>query len=402
MSIGLSIWRDVLHSERLPKKKAAPYLKAGLEGLIMRRKRLALGMLCNILLFAVWVPSRAASPLGDCSSESGLAGRTDIVFCEPWENSNWWQNGYLKQAGQTPQLMYPVKSSDVSQTSIVSTGCLAGSCLKVDIPARQCCGVSIQWPIPGNQQQAYLRYYIKLAPNFSPELVDAQGVPQGSGGKFPGLADIRVDDPETIGVDEQCGNGGAFADGINCWSDRSYFRNCLGSGNANICTPQAGVTPTTRFGSYLYWTEQQGFDNSAIWDNQWWGQGPSAGCKTYSYSIGDCGIGTGGQFVNDKWYMVETFVKMNTPGVADGILRGWVNGVLSYEKTNMKWRLVGHDNLHVRIIWLNVHFGGEFVGPAQATSVYLDQMVLATNAQIGPITRGDSVPPAPPTNLVVR
>jgi hypothetical protein len=77
------------------------------------------------------------------------------------------------------------------------------------------------------------------------------------------------------------------------------------------------------------------------------------------------------------------YVKMNTPGRADGVVRGWVDGQLSYEKTNMIWRVVGHDNLHVRTIWLNVHAGGESVGLCKSSAVYLDQMVAATDAPVG-------------------
>ncbi len=74
---------------------------------------------------------------------------------------------------------------------------------------------------------------------------------------------------------------------------------------------------------------------------------------------------------------------MNTPGAADGEIRGWVDGNLSYEKTNMVWRYQGHKNLHVRTVWLNIHAGGEFVGLCETSHVYLDQMVVATDAPIG-------------------
>ena len=74
-------------------------------------------------------------------------------------------------------------------------------------------------------------------------------------------------------------------------------------------------------------------------------------------------------------------VSMNTPGQEDGVLRGWVDGELAFEKRNMVWRKVGHDNLHARLVWLNVHFGGEFVGPCMSggTEVFMDQMVVATS-----------------------
>ncbi len=123
-----------------------------------------------------------------------------------------------------------------------------------------------------------------------------------------------------------------------------------------------------------------------MWDQEPWGQGyydgPFGSCRTPS-DVGGCGKGFGGQLENGKWYGIEMYVKMNTPGQADGIVRGWIDGKLSYEKTTMIWRLPGHDNLHVRTIWLNVHAGGESVGLCQASTIYLDQMVAATDAPIG-------------------
>ena len=49
----------------------------------------------------------------------------------------------------------------------------------------------------------------------------------------------------------------------------------------------------------------------------------------------------------------------------------------------MVWRNPGHKDLHVRTVWLNIHAGGEFVGLCDASHVYLDQMVVATDAPIG-------------------
>jgi hypothetical protein len=117
------------------------------------------------------------------------------------------------------------------------------------------------------------------------------------------------------------------------------------------------------------------------------------------FGIGNCGRGSVGQMVNGQWYLVEIYIKMNTPGQEDGEIRGWMNGELGYEKTNMVWRYVGHDNLHIRTAWLNIHFGGEGVGPSQDTAVYLDQMVLATDAQIGGAGFEPPPRPFPPTQL---
>jgi hypothetical protein len=323
-----------------------------------------------------------------CASEGGLAGRQDIVHCEPWESGNWWQNGYLRVASTSNPLSATI--ADMDSASIVSTGCVSGSCLKVDMRSFSQGGaggaLSVHWPIPGNQQEIYLRYYMKLAPNFDPDnFFTSGGGSADSGGKFPGLADVRV------WPEPQCGNGGDFSDGINCWSGRLKYRDCSG-GSGHVCTdPNA----TTRIGWYWYLPTRAGGPHTGdtnqvfgSFDNVSWGtaNGPCSdprGLGNFNNSNSGCGKGDAGQLVNNQWYRVEEYVKLNTPGASDGVARAWVDGVLSYEKTNAIFREVGHDNLHVRTVWLNVHAGGELVGPAQTTAIYLDQMVISIGSQPG-------------------
>lgn len=316
-------------------------------------------------------------PLG-CASEGGLTNRKDVVWCEPFESVDWWQKGYLGDASKTRPTA--ATADRMTNATIVSDGCLGGRCLKVDLKQYQSGGLSVHWPLKNANiapEALYYRYYMKLSPSFYPDTCEANGTYADTGGKFPGPADPRVY-PE-----EQCGNGGAYGDGINCWSMRTYFRNCKGRANAQFCS---SPTATTRIGSYLYYYNQQGFANNGIWDSVEWGQGhydnPFGSCAT-AKDVGGCGMGIGGQLENDRWYRVETYVKMNTPGQSDGIIRAWVDGVLSYQKTNMIFRIPGHDNLHVRTIWLNVYAGG-LTGLCQAASVYLDQMVASLDAPPGP------------------
>jgi hypothetical protein len=327
-------------------------------------------------MLAAMASSALAQPAG-CKTESALEGRKDVVFCEPWENPSWWRNGYLKVASTTQPRA--AAAPDVERTSIVNTGCVSGSCLKVEMRARESGALAIHWPLSAAKlapEALYLRYYIKLAPNFNPDLCSAKGERgYGTGGKFPGLADVRT------WPEEQCGNGGAFADGINCWSMRAYYRNCSAGERVqrHECkNPKA----TTRFGSYLYYYKQDSYNNAGIWDQVEWGQGyadPARGFCKSPRDIGACGTsGNHGQLENDKWYEMEMYVKMNTPGKPDGVIRGWVDGNLAYEKTNMIWRIPGHDKLHVRTIWLNVHAGGEYVGLCETSAIYLDQLVAAT------------------------
>ena len=363
------------------------------------------------LVVCMLVPSLGhAAAQGNCSSETSLSGRSDIVFCEPWENTSWWQNGYLSDG--TKSRAIAAVASDVSNATVVSSGCISGSCLKVDMKQYQSGALAVHWPLKAAAlapEELYLRYYLKLGDNFDPSLCTSDGKYADNGGKFPGLADVRTDaDPSG-----QCGNGGAFSDGINCWSGRLKFRNCQGSGGADICTADiGGKNATTRLGWYWYVPPASGANNQSFgaFDNQTWGvETAPASCASSATALGttgndatSCGKGAAG-LVNGTWYLVELYVKMNTPGQANGISRAWINGELKYEKTNMQYRLVGHDNLHVRTIWLNVHAGGEFMGLCTASYVMLDQLVAATGARVGAFAGAiDLTPPAVPSGVHIK
>src|SRR6185503_19519353 len=115
------------------------------------------------------VRAAAASPGGDCSSEAALAGRSDVVFCEPWENSAWWQEGYVADGSKTQPR--PVTAERVARTSVVSAGCVSGQ----------------------HPEELFIRYYLKLSENFDPNVCGPDGKVVDSGGKLPGPADVRSD-----------------------------------------------------------------------------------------------------------------------------------------------------------------------------------------------------------------
>lgn len=370
------------------------------------------------VVFAALLPAAAnAATQGNCASEVGLAGRGDIALCEPWDSANWWQNGY--QGDGTKTRSVTAVAADVANASVVTNGCISGSCLRVDMKQYQSGAMALHWPLKAAglaPEELYLRYYLKLGETFDPELCSSDGAHTDNGGKFPGLADVRTNaDPSG-----QCGNGGAYADGINCWSGRLKFRNCSGSGGADICAADiGGKNATTRLGWYHYVPPAVGDNNQEFgaFDNQGWGTnmygaGSGTSCASSPTNLGStgsdassCGKGPAG-LVNGTWYLVELYVKMNTPGQANGVTRTWINGELKYEKTNMQYRLVGHDNLHVRTIWLNVHAGGEFMGLCSASYVMLDQMVAATGARVGAFTGAgpgvDLTPPAVPSGVFIK
>lgn len=345
-----------------------------------------------LALLLLLLPAVAAAQPASCSTEATLQGRTDVLHCEPWESSTWWQNGY--KGDGTKSSPPAATSDDVANTEIVSSGCISGSCLRVNMAAYQSGALAIHWPLANAGGAAptelHLRYYLKLGETFNPRLCQSGNTEVDNGGKFPGLADVRTD----ADASGQCGNGGNYADGINCWSGRLKFRNCLGTGDSDICAVSG--TAFTRLGWYWYVPPALSANNQEFgaFDNQSWGT-TNATCSAGPLNMGStgsdstsCGKGAAG-LVNGVWYRVDLYVKMNTVGSANGIARAHLTKAgdstwsLKYEKTNMEFRVTGHDNLHVRTIWLNVHAGGEFMGLCTSSYIMLDQLAAATAAPLG-------------------
>src|SRR5690242_17658088 len=122
---------------------------------------LALALLAWSTLAGLPTPAAAAGPSGDCSSERGLEGRSDVVFCEPWENSAWWQTGYVTDGSKTQPR--PVTAERVARTSVVSSGCVAGRCLEVDMRRGEAGALAVHGPRCGAGQQPqgrFFRYYL--------------------------------------------------------------------------------------------------------------------------------------------------------------------------------------------------------------------------------------------------
>ena len=156
----------------------------------------------------------------------------------------------------------------------------------------------------------------------------------------------------------------------------------------------------------MYYPGQTGGSPTGIpgyFDADQWGPFSIGGgsCNTVATNT-NCGIGNAGMIENGRWVLIEFQIGMNTPGQANGIVRGWVDGVLSYEKTNMIWRNLGHDNLHVHTVWLNAFQGGPY-GSCTNTWIALDQLVVARDDQIGAFNDGGPVtdPPTTPFGLTL-
>jgi hypothetical protein len=75
-----------------------------------------------------------------------------------------------------------------------------------------------------------------------------------------------------------------------------------------------------------------------------------------------------------RWYRVVMHCKLNTPGRNDGVLRGWIDGVPAFARSDLRFRDV--DRLKIEEIWVNVYHGGEAV-PKEDIHLDLDNIVIS-------------------------
>jgi hypothetical protein len=76
---------------------------------------------------------------------------------------------------------------------------------------------------------------------------------------------------------------------------------------------------------------------------------------------------------------------MNTPQKNDGILRGWVDGRLAFEKTDVRMRDV--SDLKIQCIWVNLYHGGTWAADSD-DHLFIDNIVIARR-YIGPLANAN-------------
>jgi len=107
-------------------------------------------------------------------------------------------------------------------------------------------------------------------------------------------------------------------------------------------------------------------------------------------------------------YYIEVHLRLNTPGVADGVLEAWMDncgpdgrgctssGTLRIRYTNVIFRLAG-DNSLIGSIWIE-----NWSNPPSSGEMYYDQVVAATR-RVGPMpVAGSQARPSPVTNVTAR
>jgi hypothetical protein len=250
-----------------------------------------------------------------------------VVFRCDFESDRWYEQWGLRSPPQRVQIV-----GIDAQRRFES---LDGKALRIRIDQGGHMGLSLtydfQKQVGYEPEEIYFRYYLRLADDWDPR----------RGGKLPGIS----------GTYSRAGWGGRPVHGDDGWSARGLFR-----GRENGRTP---------IGFYCYHMDMKGKYGS---DWRWEQQGR-------------------GLLENNRWYCIEQYAKLNTPGEANGMLRGWVDGEPAFEKTDIRFRSV--DSLKIEAVWINFYLGGTWTSESEHHA-YIDDVVISKN----PIGRGRSGNPS--------
>ncbi|MCC6416809.1 MAG: hypothetical protein IT429_01020 [Gemmataceae bacterium] len=210
-----------------------------------------------------------------------------------------------------------------------------GKSLRVTIPAGTSTGANFHFRFrdrTGQEpEEMYFRYYLKLDPDWQHA---------SDGGKLPGFS----------GTYGKSGWGGRKVDGTDGWSARGLFRR-PGPDATEIGIYCYHADMRSRFGDHLKFQPALQYD---------------------------------------RWYCVEHYCKLNTPGKNgergrnDGILKGWIDGKPAFERIDLRFRDV--DRLKIESVWINVYHGGTKAAPRDL-HLYLDNIAIARKP-IGPVRAG--------------
>ncbi|MBI2269242.1 MAG: T9SS type A sorting domain-containing protein [Bacteroidetes bacterium] len=211
------------------------------------------------------------------------------------------------------------------------------------------------------ETELYARYYVYLEKNWG-STVDAN--------KMPGF-DLRMGwwNPAQGGYwQATTGNGGSPGTGLKKWKNNRWeYQGCSERGHGGKKFGDGNPYDDLFWvGGYMYHLDQVGpFGEGIKWN--------------------------GTVLSKEKWYCIEHYIKVNSisgpydtlgNGTAnfDGVYKVWVDGVLTYERNNFRWRR--HPEMGIQGFWLNWYHGG--VDPVEVNMNYRMNAVVIARKYIGP------------------
>lgn len=233
-------------------------------------------------------------------------------------------------------------------------------------------------------EEAWFGYVVRLGADWG-STVD--------GNKMPGLAGRygrkqQFDDGTFYWTHNEGGNGGNATTGkkdangiLSGWSLRGFGHVTPADGN-----PYKHLTPV---GTYAYWADMPKMPDGAGYGQNWDWSHPTLGQVVLEHG---------------RDYHIEQHVKLNSIagpfdefgnglGNADGEFRAWLDGVLVFEKTGLRFR--HHPDIKIEEVWLDWYHGG--VAPAVATHHFRMNRLTVAKSRIGTpaILAGDDTVASP-------
>lgn len=203
--------------------------------------------------------------------------------------------------------------------------------------------------------------------------------------RFSGSKSLRLVYNGKAGIDP--GAGGCFMNRyLNALSDTIYIR---------IYTYMENFTPDS------VGTKMIQVGHSGSYPNFWWEMyysTPNFNMSVTSIVPTSFNIG-GGAIPQNQWVCLEGRITMNTPGVANGIIQSWVNGVQVTNRTNLLLRNAtltqkNGPNSRLQFVQLYTQHGRGVI--------YYDDFTVSRGARIGcsgSAPAGDTTAPQSPTGV---
>ena len=238
----------------------------------------------------------------------------DVFFTCDFESETWWKEWDVRQQD--------VHTDTVTEDVAQKFSPHRGKALRIRLDKDGHYGASLEFHFKkrtgAEPEEVFFRYYLRLGDDWKPH----------RGGKLPGIG----------GTYGRAGWGGRPVNGRDGWSARGLFQGL-----------KNGRTP---IGFYCYHADMKG----QYGDDWVWNRDGFAGLE------------------NNRWYCIEQQARLNTPGKNDGLLRGWVDGKLVFEKTDVRMRDV--DTLKIETVWLNLYYGGTWTAPSDM-HLYIDDVAIS-------------------------
>ena len=184
-------------------------------------------------------------------------------------------------------------------------------------------------------EELYWRYWIRFDPNFR--------IDRPARGKLPG--------PATLGYD-RCNGGRPSVPGEPCFSARMMFSRTY----PTVEEPGYPNDPdgVTRFGFYVYHVDS-----------------PSNRGDIWPWDIDEAVVDNG------EWHCVEGRIKLNTPGSNDGVLQGWVDGQIAFDKDDIAFRRASEASMRIKTFWFDIYYGGSDTSPRN-NEIHFDSLALGS------------------------